>query len=389
MIAGTSTTYTITVTNNGPSTVPAGVVISDPIPAGTTGSELEADCAISAGVFVCTTTVALAPSASVSYQLTLTLPASYALPTLANTATITSSPTTDPVPGNDSATDTDTVTTSADLSITKTDSADPVDPGNSFFYTLTVVNNGPSDASGLTVTDTVPAGFTISSVTSGLGSCGNVGNLATCTLASLPLSATWTITINVDVDPATAGGLYTDTATVTATTSDPVPGNNTDTEGTVVTPAGDLAITKTDGVASVIAGTSTTYTITVTNNGPSTVPAGRGHLRRDPGQHHRLGAGGQLRDRRGRVHLHHDGGPRALGLGLLPAHARRGSRTTRRPPWSNTAPITSSPIPDPFAGQRLGHRHRHGHRLGRPGDHQDRRRGLGDRRHLHHLHDHA
>ena len=93
----------------------------------------------------------------------------------------------DPTPGNNSATDTDTVTTSADLSITKTDSADPVDPGNSFFYTLTVVNNGPSDASGLTVTDTVPAGFTISSVTSALGSCGNVGNLATCTLASLPL----------------------------------------------------------------------------------------------------------------------------------------------------------------------------------------------------------
>ncbi len=274
VIAGTSTTYTITVTNNGPSTVPAGVVISDPIPAGTSGSESEADCAISAGTFACTTTVALAPSASVSYQLTLTLSASYALPTLANTASITSSPVPDPDASNDSATDTDTVTTSADLSITKTDSADPVDPGTSFFYTLTVVNNGPSDASGLTVTDTVPAGFTISSVTSGLGSCGNLGNLATCTLASLALSDTWTITINVDVDLSTGGGLYTDTATVSATTSDPVPGNNTDTEGTVVTPAGDLSITKTDGVASVIAGTSTTFTITVTNNGPSTVPAG-------------------------------------------------------------------------------------------------------------------
>ena len=64
MIAGTSTTYTITVTNNGPSTVPAGVVISDAIPANTTGSESEANCAIAAGVFTCTTTAALAPSAS-------------------------------------------------------------------------------------------------------------------------------------------------------------------------------------------------------------------------------------------------------------------------------------------------------------------------------------
>jgi uncharacterized repeat protein (TIGR01451 family) len=36
-----------------------------------------------------------------------------------------------------------------------------------------------------------------------------------------------------------------------------------------LTPQGDLSITKTDGVASKVPGTSVTYTITVTNNGPS------------------------------------------------------------------------------------------------------------------------
>ena len=45
--------------------------------------------------------------------------------------------------------------------------------------------------------------------------------------------------------------------------------NNSATDTDTVTGSADLAITKTDGVASVIAGTSTTYTITVTNNGPS------------------------------------------------------------------------------------------------------------------------
>ena len=55
VIAGTSTTYTIRVTNLGPSTEPAGVVIDDPIPAGTTPSESEADCVIAAGTFTCTT----------------------------------------------------------------------------------------------------------------------------------------------------------------------------------------------------------------------------------------------------------------------------------------------------------------------------------------------
>ena len=71
VVAGTSTTYTITLTNNGPSTVGAGVVVSDTIPANTVGSESEPNCAIAAGVFTCTTTASLAPAASVAYQLTL------------------------------------------------------------------------------------------------------------------------------------------------------------------------------------------------------------------------------------------------------------------------------------------------------------------------------
>src|SRR5262249_56618971 len=46
--------------------------------------------------------------------------------------------------------------------------------------------------------------------------------------------------------------------------------NNTATDTDTITQVADLAITKTDGVSSVVAGTSTTYTIVVTNNGPST-----------------------------------------------------------------------------------------------------------------------
>ncbi len=155
MVAGTSTTYTITLTNNGPSTEPAGVVIDDPIPAGATPTESEADCLLGAS-FTCTTTAALAPGASMSYQLTLALPSNSALASLANTASITSSPIADPNGANDSATDTDTVTTSADLSIVKTDSADPISPGDTFDYVITVTNAGPSDAANLQVTDTIP-----------------------------------------------------------------------------------------------------------------------------------------------------------------------------------------------------------------------------------------
>ena len=93
-------------------------------------------------------------------------------------------------------------------------------------------------------------------------------------LASLASGATWTITISVLLDPSTPGGLYTNTADVTSTTFDPDPANDTDSESTTVMPAADLVITKDDGVVSVVAGTSTTYTITLTNDGPSTELAG-------------------------------------------------------------------------------------------------------------------
>ncbi len=98
-MAGTSTTYTITLTNDGPSTELAGVVVSDPIPAGTTGSTLDPDCAVAAGTFTCTTSAPIAPFGSVTYHLTLNVPADYGSPTLVNTATITSTPIveTDPV----------------------------------------------------------------------------------------------------------------------------------------------------------------------------------------------------------------------------------------------------------------------------------------------------
>ena len=87
----------------------------------------------------------LAVGASRSYLLTLSLPGAYAAATVVNTATITTFPIPDIVAANNAATDTDTVP-QANLSITKTDSIDPVNPGQSFSYTLTVNNAGPSTA---------------------------------------------------------------------------------------------------------------------------------------------------------------------------------------------------------------------------------------------------
>ena len=148
-------------TNAGPSSVPPGIVVSDPIPAGATGTENEADCTIVAGTFTCTTSAVLASGASVVYQLVVAIPVTYVAATLVNAATISISPVPDPNPANDSATDTDTVTPIVDdLSIVKTDSADPVAPGDSFSYTIVVSNAGPDAAPNVVVTDPVPSAFT-------------------------------------------------------------------------------------------------------------------------------------------------------------------------------------------------------------------------------------
>ena len=124
---------------------------------------------------------------------------------------------------------------SADLSIFKTDSPDPVNPGSNLTYTLSVANNGPGDATGVTVTDTLPAGVTFVSATPSQGTCNQVGGIVTCDLGTLNSGAAATITIVVI--PNTPGTL-TNTATAVANESDPDTENNTATAETTVGVAG-------------------------------------------------------------------------------------------------------------------------------------------------------
>src|SRR5207244_2237172 len=94
----------------------------------------------------------------------------------------------------------------------------------------------------------------------------------TCTRASsLPPGAAPPITIVVTAP--SEGGTITNTATVSAATSDPNPANNTATASTTVIASADLSITKTDAPDPVTAGAALTYTLTVSNAGPSTAAA--------------------------------------------------------------------------------------------------------------------
>src|SRR4029079_16340997 len=114
-----------------------------------------------------------------------------------------------------------TVAASADLSVTKVDTPDPVNAGNQITYTVTVTNAGPSNAASVTLSDVLPAGTTFSFLAApGAWVCPlpPAGGPVVCTHASLPVG-TSVFTIKVIVDLATAAGtVLTNTATVSSAT---------------------------------------------------------------------------------------------------------------------------------------------------------------------------
>jgi uncharacterized repeat protein (TIGR01451 family) len=158
-----------------------------------------------------------------------------------------------------------------DMSVTKTDSPDPVGQDQNLTYHLTVTNNGtgsmPATTSGVTLTDTLPAGVTLVSTTPSKGSCSGTTTV-TCDLGIFPGGATATVDIVVHVSPQTTGTL-TNTASVSAVTSDPSPANNTATATTtVVPPTADIDVANVDSPDPVKHDKPLTYTVTVRNLGP-------------------------------------------------------------------------------------------------------------------------
>ncbi len=109
---------------------------------------------------------------------------------------------------------------SADLQITKTGTPSTVTLGHDITYTLTVRNNGPDPASGVSVADTLPISETLVSAMPSQGTC----SATTCTLGNLGSGASATITI---VARANAVGSVTNTASVHGNEADPNPANNT------------------------------------------------------------------------------------------------------------------------------------------------------------------
>jgi uncharacterized repeat protein (TIGR01451 family) len=272
---GGSVTYTITASDAGPSNAP-GATVADTFPASLTCTWT----CVGAGGGTCTAsgsgnindTVNLPSGGSVTYTASCNISAA-ATGTLSNTATVGApAGVTDPTPGNNSATDTDTLAPGADLAITATDGVTTATPGGSVTYTITASDAGPSNAPGASVVDTFPASLTCTwtCVGAGGGTCTASGSGNINDTVNLPSGGSVTYTASCNISPAATGTL-SDTASVGAPggVSDPNPGNNSATDSDTLSPSANLAISKTDGVTTVTAGSSVTYTITASNPGPS------------------------------------------------------------------------------------------------------------------------
>ena len=285
-LPGALLTY-IVVSNAGPSNV-TNARVQDALPAPLAGftwtcaaSGAGAACGTAAGSGNIDALVTLPAGTHATFTVSGTVPAG-TTEALTNTATVTPPVgVTDPVPGNNGATNTNPVGPQADLTISKVSSPDPYVPGAALNYTIVVTNAGPSNVTNARVQDALPAplaGFSWTCVPSGAGAqCGTAaGSGSIDALVTLPAGTHATFTVSGTVPAGTTGSL-TNTATVTPPlgVTDPVPGNNGATDTNPAGPQADLTISKVSSPNPYVPGALLTYTIVVSNDGPSNVSNAR------------------------------------------------------------------------------------------------------------------
>lgn len=276
-VPGTNETYTLRVSNAGPDRA-ANVKVSDPLPVGLTFVSADTGCTQQAGVVTCSLD-GLRAGESHTFTVVARLDADRTAGVV-NTATVTSD-TDDPDPNDNSSTTSAPLGPKADLSIVKTASTDTVQAGGQATYTLTVVNHGPSAATGVTVIDQPPAVLSVVAVHAGQGSCTARAGVV-CQIGTLPPGGSTQVLVTVSVAP-TASGKVANVGTVIGQQPDPDKGDNSSTSSVTVPPSttpppvppsstsqpvAGLSVVKRVNARRAQVGQALTYTIRVTNHGP-------------------------------------------------------------------------------------------------------------------------
>ena len=281
---GGTITYTVGVTNNGPSTA-AVPVFTEATPSSTTFSSVTPAAgwtctkpAVGAtGTITCTDGSNLANAGTAAFTVVVTVNAGVTDgSTISATANITST-TFDSASGNNAATSSVTVSAPADLAISQTASAPVVAAGANVVYTVVVTNNGPNQSQNVVFYENIPANTTFQSIgtvpTGWTCTTPAVGGTTpiNCSIATLANAGTATFTVTLKVSAATAAetAIQNVTSVTSNTTNDPVASNNTSTTTTLVGITGnaDLQLTLSASPAPVFVSSPLVYTVAVQNLG--------------------------------------------------------------------------------------------------------------------------
>ena len=270
--SGGSATYSLVATNNGPDPV-SSLTMSFPIPSGLANVTPPGGCSLAAGTYTCVIAGPVPVSGTVTRNFSGQISAAAGSTVTAAASVINVSPT-DPLPANNTATFPTTITAGSDVRITKSRA-----PGGSYLVgapvTFTLSPRYTGDApTGLTITDTIPANYTINSVasTGGWVCPPPVGQDVICTQpgggaagANVSLGS---VTINAT---ASSAGSPVNSATIASVGPiDPNLANNTATDGgaTIIAPTVDLRANKSGpNPALVVVGNSYNFAISTSNVG--------------------------------------------------------------------------------------------------------------------------
>ena len=275
-IAGENVTYTIVVDNNGPGEA-RNVTVSDVLDTDltfvsydplTSGVPTPTQAGQNLGFNIGT----LASGASRTFSFVASI-ASSASGVIPNSATVTTSDTESDNTNNTDAVDIN-VSNVTDLVLTKSvDQATAIAGQTQLTYTFTVSHDAgsSSDANNVVITDVLPAGLSNGNIIAATATSQNFNsatNTATISFDTIPVGQTRTFTITADVDEDVTGTI-TNPATLTANNDDDDT-NNSDSADTVVNPQFDVTLTKVVNDETPSQGDTITYTIGISNSGPST-----------------------------------------------------------------------------------------------------------------------
>jgi uncharacterized repeat protein (TIGR01451 family) len=227
--AGTNAVYTITITNNGPSSA-QGVVLTDFLPAGSSllsmvqASGLDSFSAGGSSTTVTETASAAIPSGSSdSFTLTVFAPSALTAGSSFNDTASVTSTTSDPNTSNNSASVNGTIVGApTDMAVGNSGPATG-NEGALLTYTMSATNTGSNAATGVVLTGTLDANLRFVSATTGQGSSSASGGVVTFNIGSVSPGGTVTVTVTAQ---ALEDGSLSNSATVSTTSNDTNSSNN-------------------------------------------------------------------------------------------------------------------------------------------------------------------